>query len=121
MFHRRAAPAAVVGGRCVAAIVGAGVPLASGRSEDVKVAAANPAPGTPVYLDRHYSYAERAADLVSRMTTAEKASQLISSEAPAIPRLGIRPWGQWNEALHGVSRSQLLDNQNATTLANTTS
>src|SRR3954467_12064776 len=121
MRNRRAARAALAGSACVPATAPVSVPLASGRSEDVKVAAANPAPGTPIYLDRHYSYAERAADLVSRMTTAEKASQLVSSQAPAIPRLGIRPWGQWNEALHGVSRSQLLDNQNATTLANTTS
>src|SRR3954452_16273219 len=121
MRNRRAVKTAGVGGVCIAAVVGAGVPLASGRSEDVKVAAANPAPSTPVYLDRHYSYAERAADLVSRMTPAEKASQLVSSQAPAIPRLGIRPWGQWNEALHGVSRSQLTYNNNATTLTNTTS
>src|SRR4051794_38758018 len=110
MRNRRAVRAALVGSACVAAIAGAGVPLASGSGEDVKVAAANPAPGTPVYLDRRYSYAERAADLVSRMTTAEKASQLISSQAPAIPRPGIRPWGQWNEALHGVARSQLTYN-----------
>src|SRR3954453_11230759 len=121
MWNRRAVQAAVAGSACVAAIVGAGVPLASGRSDEVKVAAANPAPGTPIYLDRHYSYAERAADLVSRMATAEKASQLISSQAPGIPRLGIRPWGQWNEALHGVSRSQLAHNANATQLNNTTS
>src|SRR4051812_33045811 len=121
MRKRGAARAALLGGACIAAVVGAGVPLASGSNEDVKVAAANPAPGTPIYLDRGYSYAERAADLVSRMTPAEKASQLISSQAPAIPRLGIRPWGQWNEALHGVSRSQLTYNNNATTLANTTS
>src|SRR3954451_6639798 len=121
MRKRGAARAALIGGVCIAAVVGAGVPLASGSNEDVKVAAANPAPGTPIYLDRRYSYAERAADLVSRMTPAEKASQLISSQAPAIPRLGIRPWGQWNEALHGVSRSQLTYNNNATTLNNTTS
>src|SRR4051812_35658638 len=121
MRKRGAARAALLGGACIAAVVGAGVPLASGSNEDVKVAAANPAPGTPIYLDRGYSYAERAADLVSRMTPAEKASQVISSQAPAIPRLGIRPWGQWNEALHGVSRSQLTYNANATLLNNTTS
>src|SRR5207237_2207811 len=103
------------------AAVCVGVPLASGRSAPAKVAAASAAPGTPIYLDRSYSYAERAADLVSRMTTAEKASQLVSSQAPAIPRLGIRPWGQWNEALHGVSRSQLTYNANAPLLNNTTS
>src|SRR3954470_3130307 len=121
MRQQRAIQAALTGGACIAAILCAGVPLAAGDGDDVKVAAENPVPGTPIYLDRHYSYAERAADLVSRMTTAEKASQLISSQAPAIPRLGIRPWGQWNEALHGVSRSQLTYNANATTLNNTTS
>lgn len=75
----------------------------------------------PIYLDTFYSFAERAADLVVRMTLSEKASQTISSRSPAIPRLGVQPWGWWNEALHGVSRSQLLDNANATTLTNTTS
>ena len=35
------------------------------------------AAGGPVYLDTSYSFAERAADLVSRMTLSEKASQTI--------------------------------------------
>src|SRR4051794_5767726 len=120
MSIRQVARTAVAGGACVVAAVCVGVPLASGRST-VKVAKAAAEPGTPIYLDRHYSYAERAADLVSRMTTAEKASQTISSAAPAIPRLGIQQYGQWNEALHGVSRSQLTYNGNATVLNNTTS
>jgi beta-glucosidase len=55
------------------------------------------------------------------MTLAEKASQMISSQAPAIPRLGIQAYGWWNEALHGVSRLQLNPTGNATTLFNTTS
>src|SRR4051794_31233127 len=76
---------------------------------------------TPIYQDKSYSFEERAADLVSRMTLAEKASQTISSMSPAIPRLGIPAYGWWNEALHGVSRLQYLDNANATTLTNTTS
>src|SRR4051812_8432779 len=121
MRYRRVASTALVAGASLVAIVCAGAPLAAGSGNEAKVAAAAPAPGTPIYLDRRYSYAERAADLVSRMTTAEKASQVISSQAPAIPRLGIRPWGQWNEALHGVSRSQLTYNANATLLNNTTS
>jgi beta-glucosidase len=77
--------------------------------------------GTPIYLNPSYSFQERAADLVSRMTLAEKASQMVSSQAPAIPRLGIPAWGWWNEALHGVSRLQLEPSGNATTLFNTTS
>src|SRR3954464_5936349 len=81
------------------------------------IAAAGAAPAaaeTPIYLDRSYSFQERAADLVSRMTTAEKASQMISSRAPAIPRLGIPAYGWWNESLHGVAREQLLPDKNAT-------
>src|SRR3954452_159106 len=120
LTFRQAARAAAVGGALTLAAACAGVPLAAGRTT-TRAAEADAAPGTPIYLDRSYSYAERAADLVSRMTTAEKASQLISSQAPGIPRLGIRQYGQWNEALHGVSRSQLANNGNATVLNNTTS
>jgi beta-glucosidase len=83
--------------------------------------ASRAASSTPIYQDPSYSFAERAADLVSRMTLAEKASQMNSSYSPAIPRLGVPQWGWWNEALHGVSREQLLNNANATTLINTTS
>jgi beta-glucosidase len=79
------------------------------------------ADSTAIYQNRSYSPAERAADLVSRMTLAEKASQMISSQAPAIPRLGLQAYGWWNEALHGVSRLQLAPTGNATTLFNTTS
>src|SRR4051812_19641854 len=76
---------------------------------------------TPIYQDPSYSFSERAADLVSRMTLAEKASQMVSSQARAIPRLGIPAYGWWNEALHGVSRLQTNPSGNATTLTNTTS
>src|SRR6059058_3932769 len=82
---------------------------------------ATAAAATPIYQDPSYSFAERAADLVSRMTLAEKASQMVSSQAPAIPRLGIPAYGWWNEALHGVSRLQTNPTGNATTLTNTTS
>jgi beta-glucosidase len=75
----------------------------------------------PIYLNRAYSPAERAADLVSRMTTAEKAGQMDSSRAPAIPRLGVAAWGWWNESNHGVNASTLTPSGNATTLTNTTS
>lgn len=52
--------------------------------------AADPPSSTPIYLNRSYSFAERAADLVSRMTLAQKASQMKSSYSPAIPSLGVR-------------------------------
>ena len=47
---------------------------------------------------------ERAADLVSRMTLAEKVSQMVY-DAPAIERLGIPEHNYWNECLHGVARA----------------
>ena len=46
----------------------------------------------------------RAADVVSRMTTAEKITQMIRSAAP-IPRLGIPRFTWGSEALHGVANS----------------
>ena len=46
----------------------------------------------------------RAKELVSRMTTEEKASQL-RYDAPAIERLGIPAYNWWNEVLHGVARA----------------
>jgi len=47
---------------------------------------------------------ERVRDLVSRMTLAEKVSQLVY-EACAIPRLGVPEYNWWNECLHGVGRA----------------
>ncbi|MEZ5070117.1 MAG: glycoside hydrolase family 3 C-terminal domain-containing protein [Bacteroidales bacterium] len=55
----------------------------------------------PVYLNTSYSFEERAADLVSRLTPKEKESLLGNMMAP-IPRLGIRSYNVWSEALHGV-------------------
>ncbi|MCD8104930.1 MAG: glycoside hydrolase family 3 C-terminal domain-containing protein [Lachnospiraceae bacterium] len=46
----------------------------------------------------------KAVELVSKMTTEEKASQL-RYDAPAIKRLGIPAYNWWNEALHGVARA----------------
>ena len=75
----------------------------------------------PIYLNHAYSPVERATDLVSRMTLAEKAAQMDSSRAPAIPRLGVAAWGWWNESNHGVNALTLTPSGNATTLTNTTS
>ncbi len=46
----------------------------------------------------------RVADLLSRLTLEEKIS-LLGFNSPAIPRLGIRQYNWWNEALHGVARA----------------
>ena len=57
----------------------------------------------PIYRDTHYSFRERAADLVSRMTLEEEVKQLHTNFAPAIPRLGVQQYFYWNEAQHGVN------------------
>jgi beta-glucosidase len=84
-------------------------------------ASASHSTNDPVYLNTRYSPEERAADLVSRMTLQEKASQMNSSRAAAIPRLGVAAYGWWNEAAHGVAREQTTDNSNPPILTNTTS
>jgi len=61
---------------------------------------------TPDYQNPDLPFERRVADLVSRMTLEEKASQM-QDVAPAIPRLGISAYNWWNEALHGVARSGL--------------
>ncbi len=47
---------------------------------------------------------QRAKELVGKMTTSEKASQLLYN-SPAIERLGINEYNWWNEACHGVARA----------------
>lgn len=58
----------------------------------------------PDYLNKELSFEARAKDLVTRMTLEEKVTQMLYS-APAIPRLGVRAYNWWNEALHGVARA----------------
>ena len=53
-----------------------------------------------IYKDTSYSFEERAADLVSRMTLEEKITQ-VGNQAAAIPRLGIPAYNYWSEASHG--------------------
>ncbi len=55
----------------------------------------------PIYLNTAYSFEERAADLVSRMTLEEKQS-LLGNNMASVPRLGINAFNVWSEALHGV-------------------
>jgi beta-glucosidase len=54
------------------------------------------------------------------MTLAEKSSQMVSSQAAAIPRLGIKAYGWWNEAAHGLANMQFNPGFNSP-LYNTTS
>jgi beta-glucosidase len=50
------------------------------------------------------TFEERARQLVSQMTLAEKVSQMMN-DAPAIERLDIPTHNWWNECLHGVGRA----------------
>ncbi|MCL2718255.1 MAG: glycoside hydrolase family 3 C-terminal domain-containing protein [Lachnospiraceae bacterium] len=50
------------------------------------------------------AFRERAKELVSKMTLQEKVDQTLHT-APAIPRLGVKAYNWWNEALHGVARA----------------
>ena len=54
------------------------------------------------FCNRSATAAARAADLVSRLTLAEKVGFLVDKQA-ALPRLGIPAYEWWSEALHGVS------------------
>ena len=87
----------------------------------VGAAARSTAADVPVYLNPAYPPAERAADLVSRMTLPEKATQMVSSMSAAVPRLGVAAYGWWNEAGHGVARQQTTTGGGPPTLTNTTS
>ncbi|MCQ2182727.1 MAG: glycoside hydrolase family 3 C-terminal domain-containing protein [Bacteroidales bacterium] len=65
--------------------------LASAQSQSSK----------PIYRNTSYSFEERAADLVSRLTLEEKQS-LLGNNMAAVPRLGIKSYNVWSEALHGI-------------------
>ncbi len=56
------------------------------------------------YQDPSLPAAQRARDLVGRMTLEEKAAQSVNT-APAIPRLGVPAYDYWSEGLHGIARS----------------
>lgn len=45
---------------------------------------------------------DRVRDLIGRLTLQEKV-KLLGNNAAAVPRLGIKGYEWWSEALHGVS------------------
>lgn len=70
----------------------------------------------PIFEDTSYSFEERAADLIARMSVAQKGSQLISQGSSAIAATqlgggalnvpatkGVSQYTWWSEALHGYS------------------
>lgn len=59
---------------------------------------------SPAYLNPDLPLPERVGDLISRLTLAEKVSQM-NHPAQGIPRLGIPAYNFWSEALHGVARN----------------
>ncbi len=58
------------------------------------------------YQDTKLTAEQRADDLLQHLTLEEKVA-LMQNNSPAIPRLGIKPYEWWNEALHGVARAGL--------------
>jgi len=112
---RRAAVALVV-----TALAGSGLAVGAEGAT-----AAPPGPGPhagPAYRDTSLPFSVRAADLVSRMTWEEKLDHLraMQPHAPwapkpaAIPRLGVRSYGYWGEANHGIYFPTLPENDQYT-------
>ena len=56
------------------------------------------------YQNPALSAEERANDLISRLTLKEKAKLMID-ESEALPRLGLKRFPWWSEALHGICRN----------------
>src|SRR5664279_3625610 len=56
------------------------------------------------YQNPKLSSEERAKDLISRLTLEEKAA-LMCDQSDAIPRLGIKKFNWWSEALHGLANN----------------
>ena len=56
------------------------------------------------FRNPNLSSEERAKDLISRLTVEEKAALLCDNSDP-IPRLGIKRFNWWSEALHGYANN----------------
>lgn len=56
------------------------------------------------FQNPNLSSEERAKDLLSRLTLEEKAT-LMCDQSEAIPRLGIKKFNWWSEALHGYANN----------------
>ena len=56
------------------------------------------------YQNPELSSEERAKDLIPRLTLEEKAT-LMCDVSDAIPRLGIKKFNWWSEALHGLANN----------------
>jgi beta-glucosidase len=83
----------------------------------------------PAYQDTSLPFNVRAADLVSRMTFEEKLDQLRAMQPHAtwapkpqvISRLGVKSYGYWGEANHGIYFPTLPGNNSYTQYPQSTS
>ncbi len=75
------------------------------------------------FCDTSLSFADRAKDLVSRLTTAEKIAQLntysftnggAKGHTPGVERLGIPEYNYHSEGLHGIRDSGVAGFKNST-------
>lgn len=56
------------------------------------------------YKNPQLTPSERAEDLLQRLTLEEKVGLMQNSSKP-VPRLGIKAYDWWSEALHGIARA----------------
>ena len=56
------------------------------------------------YQNPNLNSEQRTKDLISRLTLQEKAL-LMQDQSPAIPRMGIKKFNWWSEALHGFANN----------------
>jgi len=56
------------------------------------------------FQDPGVSFEERAKDLIGRLTLEEKAALMCDISDP-VPRLGIKKFNWWSEALHGLANN----------------
>jgi beta-glucosidase len=75
--------------------------FAPGSADDPDALIIPTVAGPEIWKDSSQPLDLRIKDLISRLSLAEKVSQL-SCEAPALPRLGIPAYNYRNEALHGL-------------------
>ncbi len=86
------------------AIVGESVPAKLQNKQDAEISRIPKVAGPEIWKDPTKKPEARADDLIRRLSTKEKISQIMMA-APAILRLGIPAYDWWNESLHGVARA----------------
>ena len=114
VLSRRTVQVSLAGGALLVVLVYAGVVGSTPRAT---------ADGAPLpYRDTSLPFSVRAADLVSRMTMEEKLDQFramqphstFAAKPTAITRLGVKPYGYWSEANHGIYFPTISGNSNYT-------